>query len=103
VKSGDVVAIYDSLTALMERNGMERPAGMDYVDYAKKVEEDNVMFARRQYAEMVETAVNVMYSGGRFEAHADVSMKQRFLGLREYLYSGMKPVKRMYVKYILTL
>jgi transglutaminase-like putative cysteine protease len=103
VKSGNVVAIYDSLTALMERSGMERPESMDYVDYAKKVEADNVMFARRQYAEMVETAVNVMYSGGRFEAHADMSMKQRFLGLREYLYSGMKPVKRMYVKYILTL
>jgi hypothetical protein len=103
VKSGDVVAIYDSLNALMERNGMERPASMDYVDYAKKVEADNPMFARRQYAEMAETAVNVMYSGGRFEAHADESMKLQFLGLREYLYSRMKPVKRIFVKFILAL
>jgi DNA-binding TFAR19-related protein (PDSD5 family) len=82
---------------------MNRPASMDYVDFAKKVEADNIMFARRQYAEMVETAVNVMYSGGRFEAHADESMKLRFLGLREYMYSRMKPIKRAYVKYILTL
>jgi transglutaminase-like putative cysteine protease len=103
VKSGDVVAIYDSLTALMERNGMERPESMDYVDYAKKVEADNSMFARRRYAEIVETAVNVMYSGGRFEARADESMKRQFLGLREYLYSRMKPVKRIFVKYILAL
>jgi hypothetical protein len=103
VKSGDVVAIYDRLTALMERNGMNRPASMDYVDFAKKVEADNAMFARRQYAEMVETAVNVMYSGGRFEAQADESMKLRFLGLREYMYSRMKPAKRIFVKYILAL
>jgi hypothetical protein len=103
VKSGDVVAIYDSLTALMERNGMERPESMDYVDYAKKVEADNSMFAKRRYAEIVETAVNVMYSGGRFEARADESMKCQFLGLREYLYSRMKPIKRIFVKYILAL
>ena len=100
-ESGDVVAIYNNLERLMKIAGMVRPAHMDYMEYARYVEKNDYTFRVKEYSDIVEKAVNIMYSNGRYKVDADKDMIRHYISLRNYIYSKMPLVKRIYVMYIL--
>lgn len=100
-ESGDVVAIYNNLERLMKIAGMVRPAHMDYMEYAGYVEKNDYTFRVKEYSDIVEKAVNIMYSNGRYKVDADKDMIRHYISLRNYIYSKMPLVKRIYVMYIL--
>ncbi len=102
-ESGDVVAIYNNLEYLMKRAGMARPAQMDYMEYAGYMEKNDYTFRVKEYSDIVEKAVNIMYSNGRYKVDADKEMIKHYIGLRNYIYSRMPLVKRIYVMYILAI
>lgn len=100
-ESGDVVAIYNNLERLMKIAGMVRPAHMDYMEYARYMEKNDYTFRVKEYSDIVEKAVNIMYSNGRYKVEADKDMIRHYISLRNYIYSKMPLVKRIYVMYIL--
>lgn len=101
--SGDILIIYKSLERLQQYAGMNRPAYMDHIAYARYMEKSNAVFRRNEYLDITKTAVTIMYSGGRYEADVDEKMVKHYICIRDYLYSKMPAPRRLYVKYILAL